>query len=936
MKRSLQFLGKSLRAGAGVVGSFVLWSLWLALSLVLAGQIYIATTHELAVPQFILQRLEARLAAAGLRAGFSRTSFDPTGRILIENARLSPVAFTEPVLQARALYVRLNPWMLVVGQVEPREIRINGASVTVPTMLSGTGQPEEIVRDLDATLLPGDRQIAIEHLSTRMAGVVVSARGVVPLPRATADHSTSLAEFFAQRFPGFCRQAMGVKSQLAQLDTATVNFDLVPAESGAPGINVTFLARGLKVEQPPAIQARNIRVETRVLMLNGAPTLSRIDATADEVALPLAGGIAAKNLRATAHGRLHPENHQFEARQIEISVAALEAAGIGVDAFSAEVAPRSLSRLDATIAARVAGAALSVRGETDYKAGNALLQFDGSISPQILDVLTRRLEVNVRRFFDFDTLEVANGEARLGDGWKFERLGARVALQQIRGYGVTFDEGRASVEFDGKRFYSPEAYARIGENFAHGSYEHEFPTHRYRFLLTGQLRPMDISPWFQSWWPNFFRQLEFPSAPPAATVDVSGIWRDGSQSAVFVHADAPKPILRGAALDHVHTRLFIRPGFFDGLDLIARHDSRTARGTFTYALDAAARAWRSFDFEAESSLDLAVVRQIGGPETVELLNPFKLANAPELRLRGHFDGPASPAGRHHDFKITARTAGDFRFQNFPLQDVSFTAALSDDEIVVDKVEGRFGGGTTTGRARVWGADNTRRVNFDFTLKDASLGQAAASLEEFIASQRNRPPAPPGKYVQEKASVRIDLSAAAEGAYTDLRSYRGQGTAALRGAEIGQVPLLGALSDLLKFTALRLTSANANFRIDGPKLVFPEIALRGSDAAIDAHGEYALDGHQFDFNAKLFPFQESGNLIKTVVGAVLTPLSNAFEVKLTGTIANPEWRLTLGPSNLLRSLAPDEREPEKSTAAPGSAAPSSTPAPSEPMRPGSPP
>ena len=60
---------------------------------------------------------------------------------------------------------------------------------------------------------------------------------------------------------------------------------------------------------------------------------------------------------------------------------------------------------------------------------------------------------------------------------------------------------------------------------------------------------------------------------------------------------------------------------------------------------------------------------------------------------------------------------------------------------------------------------------------------------------------------------------------------------------------------------------------------------------------------------------------TLVGAVLTPFSNAFEVKLTGTFDDPEWRLVLGPSSLIRSLTPGGPDEEKPAAPPATTAPS---------------
>src|SRR5207302_9873586 len=106
--------------------------------------------------------------------------------------------------------------------------------------------------------------------------------------------------------------------------------------------------------------------------------------------------------------------------------------------------------------------------------------------------------------------------------------------------------------------------------------------------------------------------------------------------------------------------------------------------------------------------------------------------------------------------------------------------------------------------------------------------------------KGQPPPPPGKFVQEKANVRLDVTASAEGSYANPLSYHGDGNATLQGETLGEVPLLGALSELLPFTALRFTSATAKFKIDGAKIAFSEFNLRGANSAIEAHGDYALD------------------------------------------------------------------------------------------------
>jgi hypothetical protein len=629
-------------------------------------------------------------------------------------------------------------------------------------------------------------------------------------------------------------------------------------------------------------------------------------------------------LHAQLIGRFRMDGGKVDVREVTATADSVITRDFDVRAVSARIFPRPLPRLETHVVANVLDAPLSLHADLDLAERNASIRFAGNISPRLPEVLSRRLAVNVKRYADYDSLTVPRGEAHFSANWKFEKLTALALVPRIRAYNVTLEDGRAEIELQPHRFFSPAAFARVGKSYARGSYEQEFGTNHYRFLLEGSLAPLDIAEWFREWWTTFFTQVQFPKSPPVASVDVRGAWRDGRQSNIFVFADVPKATILGTELDRVRTRLFIRPSFFDGLELLAVRGRGNARGRFTYTTNPETNRWRTLDLGLDSTLDLSVAVQLLGTAGAKTLAPFKLAQPPHLRLRGQFDADDAPGGTQEKLRIEARTAGEFRFHDFPLQDVSFIATIDRDDIVLDDVAALFAGGAAKGHARVSGIGGQRKLGFDFALADASLGRVAAGLAEFFAARKGEAPAPPGRFVQEKANVRLDFAASAEGRYDDTFSYRGEGSAVLRGAEIGEVPLLGTLSELLKFTALRFTEARTNFRIENTKLVFPQVTLRGSNSAIDAHGSYALDKRELEFNAKIFPFQESESLIKTVVGAVLTPLSNAFEVKLTGSLTKPQWAFVMGPTNFLRSLAPgaesipkgeataEEKDPKSST------------------------
>ncbi|MEO6245221.1 MAG: AsmA-like C-terminal region-containing protein [Opitutaceae bacterium] len=895
------------------IGSFVLWSAWLALSLALAAQLYILNSRELALPDFALRQIEAQLAESGLRASFGRAAFDPSGRILIENLRLSLPAFPEPVLAARTVYVRVSPTPLLAGRIEPSELRLSGVTVSVPAMLSPSGRTEELLRDFDATLQPGAKTVAIHQLNGHFANLTITAHGKVVLVPPTEKRTVSetISDFIANRFPLLCRQGMELATHLGELDRPMLHVEFSPSASGAAIIEIRASARRIRVPGPTEIEADEVRVATRVLLFGDTPA-AELEVTAAQVRLP--AEISVAQLRARILGRFQSPGPAFDLREVNLTASSITAGGVEARALSAQIFPRPLPAIETNAVATIFGVPLGARIDAQLNTRQATVRFRGDLSPEVLTVVSARVGTDVRRFFDYKSLFVEQGEARFGAGFAFERLAARVTLPEANAYGVMLTDARTSVELTPGFFFAPEAFARIGENYALGSYEQDFRTLRYRFLLAGQLKPLEISPWFREWWPNFFRQMEFPARPPEAAVDVAGVWRDGGQSSVFVFADADQPIVRGAPLDRVRTRLFIRPGYIDGLDLLATRGDHQAIGTFTYRADRFTQEWHTLDLDLDSNFDLKTAAQIIGPNGAQVLNPFQLSKPPELKIAGQISGAAAVGGANVRLAIEGRTSGEFRFHGFPLRDVAFRAKLDRDEISLDDITGSFAGGAITGHARVWGPGASRRVGFDLALDNASLGSAVSTLGEFFAARKNEPTPAPGKFLQQKANVRLSVAASAEGGSADAYSYHGAGSAVLRGTEIGEVPLLGALSDLLKFTSLRFTEALGNFKIDGPKLVFPEFKLRGANSAIDAHGTYALDRGQLDFNAKLFPFQESGNILKTVVGAVLSPLSSAFEVKLTGSLAKPEWSLAI-----LRSSGPPAEAETKSE-------PSAAPAP----------
>lgn len=923
MSAVLKNLGHGLRFCAACAGTLLLWVLWLALAILLTIQIGIAFSHELAVPRSILRSIEARFAASHVAVHFGRATFDPRGRVLLERLQLSLPDAAEPIASVRAVLVELDPWLLAVGKVEPRHVRATGVTLFVPAMLAPSGRNEEMLSDIEFALTPADNEIGIDYLTGYVAGAALTVDGAVYAARtvpAGPVEPLPIIAAFARRYPDLCRQFLRAADRASILFRPRVHATLSPSRTRTALAEITLFADALTAPQWRDLSATEITASTRLPLTGDTPTSP--SAIVSAAVVSTSDGLLGHEVRARIQGSLTTVPFSYAPREIEMSAHDVSARGFTLSPIALELEPDALPQLTGRLVADCLGSLLAVDGRADLSNKTASVHVDTRLTPALMEPVGAQLHRDLRPFIDFGAPVTADLAATFAPGWKFEQVTGRVAAEKVEAHGVSFDTIGGDVAFDGRTFVARHAYASLGGNFARGTFEQKVATQEFRFLLDGRLRPLAIAGWFRPWWTNFFEQFEFPAAPPAASVDVSGRWHHGHETGVFVFAESGAATIREAKFDRVRTRLFVRPTFLDGFELAAWRGEGELRGTFRRRVDLPSYHWRDLDLAFTSTIELENGLKLLGPELAAELAPISFAKAPQLDVNAHFDGPAAPHGEHRSLHVRARSSGDFALFRFPARNVSFVADVADTEIKIDQLEAEVAGGSLTGRARLWGAESDRRLGFDASLRGASLGRAVRTVSDYSALRRGEPPAGSDQILPGKNEVRLDLALSAEGRFDDFYSYQGAGNATLEGPELGEIRLLGLLSDLLNFTALRFTSARADFHLEGRKVVFPNVNVTGANSAILAHGDYWLDRHQLDFNARVYPFQESKSLIQSVVGAVLTPLSTVLEVKLTGPLEQPTWAFVIGPTNLLRSLGQTGPETD---APPGSPAPSPLPA-----------
>ncbi len=883
--------------------TLLLWTTWLALALLLCFQVYVASAHEFRVPRFLLHAIEDHLAESGVTVKFGKATFDPSGRILLQKATFHLASFTEPVVTADAIYVRIDPLALLERRFEAREIRATGANLFIPAMLSASGRAEKIVQGLDGGFSITSRgdEFSVDYLSCRLGNVFVSAHGTVNSGTVERNNakptSLPLAEFLSRNYVALSREFSRAEDQMAGLEGTMITAVLIPSDTRGAIVDTDLYADGLRMSEPIAIEAGQLRARYRFPLLGGTPLMTSAVATAES--LRIGGKLSATAVRARARGLLKTESLEFDLRRVDLNAGSVTYEGSTVTAPIATIVPGAGRSYSADVSALVLGLPASARGDVDFAAKSADISFDGSFASGLIEPLSDRIGVDVRHFADLSEPVVATGRVRFNAGWKFGDVAAHIDTRNFVAYRVKFDEARGDVSFDGTHFAARQAVAVSGENIAMGSYEQNFSTLEFRYLLTGRLRPLDITPWFGGeWWTGIFGNFVFPAQPPDATIDVRGQYLHGRHFSVFGYADSKGPVLKGVAFDSARVLLYVDQNACDGLDVALTKGSGTAEGSFKLTTEPTEGAWTSFDIEATSKLDPTPLAPLLAAEARSAITAFSFDQAPEVSLHGHFDGPGSDAAPRKDLHVDVRSGAGFRVHGVAFDKAAFKFDLIGDDIKVSDIVAGFAGGDATGSAEVTGADTDRRLRFKASLNGASLGQAASTAEGYVVAAPAGGSTALDTFAKDKSGVRLDLNASAEGRLGDLSTFAGDGNVQIQGAKLGELSLLGGLSKVLKFPELRFTQARASFKIADSALNFTDLSVIGANSAIRAKGTYLIGRRTLDFSATIYPFMESKSLLQ-VFNAISAPLSAMFRVRLTGSIDNPSWRLAYSPLNLLR-------------------------------------
>jgi len=895
------------------------WALWIVLSTLLVVLVYIALARDLPVPDFVLRRGEAELAKSGLALKFGHARFDPTGKVLLEDVQLRVRPFDDPLLTCRLLYVRHSFWSLLAGWTLPEEIRLEGAALQLPAMLSLTGTAEPLVSQIAAVLHREGRHWQVEQFTGRLGRLTLTLQGEVTGSVRTAGAAPLALEELTARYLRTARHLAPILHRLEAFDepTLAVRLEVNPAVGNTADLLFTAGAAhqpwGQPVELGPIVAGARLRLDGRGSRPLQAHVATRRISFRDE--------ITADNVRAILKAEVQPDT--FTGRALELQAAA------GSVLYDGEPAMGPVVRVDlsawpainSSAAAQVDGEFITAEVEARLSEQSARLRAEGRVSPDLINRVLARHTPRAAPYFLMGDPVAFQAEAILAPGWRFDRVAGRVDAGRLDSRGVGITSARGRIDIVGRSFLAHDARVTMGENMARGSYWMDFGTTDYRMLLYGRLRPADINGWFRGdWWLAFWNKyFAFPAVPPAGDVDLQGRWKDPSLTNNFVRASARSATVWGGDFEQVEATVFVRPSFTHGLALHGTRAGGTQvlNGTFKRLGVPNNRETARFEFDFTTNADTAVLGRMLEGRADDVLASLRFSEPPQVHAWGAIEGGV-PA-----YRFTGEARRNLYYYGFPLDSVRVAGGVSGPEVHLGEIEFTTAGGSGTARASLTGPPGSRRLGFDASVNKAHLGRAVRVVQEYDANRLGKPyvVAAESKFIQQAANSSLDVTLSASGNPESIASFQGNGTAALTGAELGEIHLFGLLSQVLSglslsFSSLKLDAARSNFTLQEGSLYFPDLKVTGPSAVIDAHGRYTLASNSLDFSAKFKPYDQPGSLLAAAVSIVINPLTSMLELKLGGRLDDPQWSVNLGSSS--GPAAPAPAKPAEPAPAPPAA------------------
>lgn len=800
--------------------------------------------HPTKLPDFLTERIAARLAENGLRLQARHYWMLPDLTLAADDLTLGVDGMTGDVFTAARVEIALNPALLIAGQIEPTQVRLAGARLWCPASVARGGVRRPLIDTLTVDITKEGRWLNLRSIQARGGKITCHLSGEVPTgllrggkePASRTPLSRRLAEAFAA-----IETAVDVAERSGG---ASVSLRCQGGSDGSAELAVQALLGndwadgGLGLIQVRGLNLRGVLKVTA----DGRIGDWRLDGGAQEMAWR---NVSAERLDVHARGKGRREDTVAELTLTQAKVVGLELRRVRLDARPvADGGHRIDFRILSGASAADGAATIGPDGAVAAKIGHAHLSGEEISAQPDIGGLLQSAGVDLR-----GEILLRDVAADLSAKGEFGRASGEVALSGFRGLGLSAEAIapdkalplRTRFDYDPARAEAPLRLRDLRLATVTGSADCELKAGgAFMLHLNGEIAPASLDRVLGEWWVSLWR-LFFVRENPYAFIDVESHW--GAHASVT----RGRVLLNrfdfmGAPFRHVEVSVDADPKRTHiGLHRLGGGDTEadgSVEGSATWDWSKPL-ALAGPVVRAEGNLQPWIAARCAGKEFGEALRGLSLPSDHRFTLL------LTPGAKGPDVKTSIECAGAFSAWG-----VAGKSLQASTENVDGGMRVRAKLGLADGEAALTlDGDPLHQTKISLGLKACDPAQIGQLLNDLSATKPKEAPAAVAAKTNQGGKLDLDFSG-----HLDLekpRLLKGLGRYALADPELKKVRLLGDISKVLEVlgvgaTTYELSQAKGTFGCVGGRAYFPDLAITGPQARLDLAGEIDLQASTLDF------------------------------------------------------------------------------------------
>ncbi|QYY36803.1 AsmA-like C-terminal region-containing protein [Ruficoccus sp. ZRK36] len=894
----------------------VLFNLGLLAALILQGVLLYLLWEdgELPIPDFAVQKLERAVAEQGLEIDIARMKFDLRGILLLEDIKVSLPGYHEPVAEIDLIMVDFPPWALLDRKLLPNEVWLSRCNLYCPSVLSPTGTRERVAEDIFTEVAIRHQRLDLDRLILKVDGLDIRAEGSLPvtmiqkLTEGPAMDEKERERLMAEGYTAFCRALLEARPWVERFTDPRIQLQLGVSGEQASVI-AQFQAESFNLGQ--GVEGERI-VATAQAVGAGADSFRLKKARARVQQLHWEDKVSARF--AAVEAVIPNKGIQALPTACHYGAAGVEGMNLSAEVVIGQVNFAQIKKPSGWIHIDSGANWLLVEGRVDTEQETANLSVDAWWDP--LDLLKISfLEGKFTHPPDLDCSERPRwgGSVVLDKGYEFDSAEVYLDFGKTRYEALNLLSAFAKARITPTLVYVSQAELTTARYTVNGTYREELDTKRYRYLLNGNVDPLEISFLIDAdWWDPLWKDFDFHGVMPYSNIDIQGTYGQGDLGKTFFgYNELLDFSYQGVEVNAFTAMLWREQARIILYDMDGQSNSGdfNAAIQFSYTPDGETRT--SLGFAAATTLPLKEAASLAGDEALSYVEDFKLSAAPRLQVNGLTVDGVGGKDDELFLKIIADMDDRVVYEGFIFDHLAFHGMKQPDVLQLRKIAFGMAGGEGTGQADVKLVDGGEgnEMALGLSLRGASYADLLTSvpmLSTHSETVKNSKTAQPPTTSSEKKAMelaKIDFDLNAQGTTGDVKTFRGHGQIGISNALLGQFHIFGGLSRAIQAIGLNLgtvdfTKGTAPFVLGKGYAHFPGLTISGPTARIDANGNFNLDTGELDFYLSLYPLGGVDIPLISTIFSAINPLTDVVEAQLTGTASEPKWAVDFRPLGII--------------------------------------